>query len=301
MKQFLYRLIYSDLINPILTGLVKHLFPFLPKSFKIPPSGKIKINLSNGKILYLKTNQTNFGTSLIYWNGYKNFEYTPIFEKLAATSNCFYDIGANIGYFSLLASKINPKIKIKSFEPALGPLHYLQENIQLNNLNNIKVESIALSNQVGSIDFYEVKSYKYTYLKYNLAGEGNAGSKTDSRMFVKNSVKCVTADDYLKQNPEDKVDLVKMDTEGTEHFILQKSDILLSKFKPIIICETLFNEIEGKLEDILLPYGYEFYNHVNDGLVPVKTLRREKDNGVRNCFFVHPSKKELIQEFIIPN
>ncbi len=89
-----------------------------------------------------------------------------------------------------------------------------------------------------------------------------------------------------------------MDTEGTEYLILEKSDEVLSDMKPIIICETLFNKIEAELETILSKYDYEFYNHTEDGLIKVDSIVREKDNGVRNCFFVHPSKLFLVEEFI---
>ncbi len=299
MKQLFYKIIYSGFINSVLTNFIKTCLPFLPRSLKLPPSGQITVKLENSNLI-MKTNQTNYLTYRVFWEGYKNFEYTPIFEKLIKKTNCFYDIGANIGYYSLLGAKLNPNIKIKAFEPALGPLHFLKENVAVNDLKNIKVEAIALADKNGEIDFYEVKSNKYSYIKYNLAGEGNAGSQTDPSHFVKNTVKAITTDDYLKLNPNDKVDLVKMDTEGTEHYILMKADVLLSQHQPIIICETLFNTIETELENILKPYGYEFYNHVGTGLQKVETITRKVDNEVRNCFFVHPSKKHLIEEFINP-
>ncbi|MBP7808087.1 MAG: FkbM family methyltransferase [Bacteroidia bacterium] len=298
MKQLFYKIIYSGFINSILTNFIKYVMPFLPKGMKLPPSGQISIQLENGS-LKMKTNQTNYLTSCVFWDGYKNFEYTPIFEKLAKKTNTFYDVGANIGYYSLLAAKINPNMKVKSFEPSAGPLHYLRENVALNNLKNIKVEALALADTNGEIVFYEEKSPKYTYIKYNLAGEGNAGSKTLPERFNKNTVKAVTFDDYLQQNPNDVVELMKMDTEGTEHYILKKAHHLLSNHKPLIICETLFNTIEKDLEEILIPYGYEFYNHVGTGLQKVDSIKRTTDNGVRNCFFVHPSKKQLIEEFIV--
>jgi FkbM family methyltransferase len=298
MKQLFYKIIYSGSINPFITGFIKYCLPFLPKKLKLPPSGKITFSTDKSKIV-MYTNQTNYLTYCVYWDGYRNFEYTPIFEKLCQKVNCFYDIGANIGYYSLLAAGLNPEIKIKSFEPAIGPLHYLKKNVVANRFDNIKVEPIALADKNGEIDFFEVKSSKYHYIKYNLAGEGNAGSKTDPTMFVKNPVKAITPDDYLKSHSEDRIDLVKMDTEGTEHYILSKAGILLGEHKPIIICETLFDTIESELEDLLKPHGYEFYNHMGDGLKKVQTIRRTEDNGVRNCFFVHPSKKHLIEEFVL--
>jgi len=297
MKQAFYQLIYTPKINNFLRNINKILYPILPKSIRIAPSGIITIRHS-GNILKINTNQTNYLTFLVFWEGYKYWEYTDIFIHLIKKMNSFFDIGANIGYYSLLAAMENSKIEIVSFEPATGPLFYFKKNIELNNYSNIKLEAVALSHKSGEIDFYEIKNKKYTYLEHNLAGEGNAGSITTGRNFVINKVPTITLDDYVKTNHIKYIDLIKIDTEGTENLILENSKFVLEEMKPIVICETLFQTIESELEIIMNIYGYEFYNHTERGLKKVTSIKRELDNGVRNCFFVHPSKYYLITEFI---
>ena len=298
MKQLFYKLIYLPTFNFVLRNLNKLLYPLLPKQITLPPSGVITINVEN-KPLKLLTNQTNYLTQLVFWNGYQNFEYTPIFTDLIKNINCFFDIGANIGYYSLLAAHLNPKMTIIAFEPAAGPLHYLKENVRKNQFNNIKIEGLALSDKLGEITFYTVESEKYHFIKHNLAGERNAGSKTTERNFVKNIVTSTTLSTYIEQNQVGAIDLIKIDTEGTEHIILGNGREVLEDHKPIIICETLFDKIENQLDDLLSSYGYEFYNHVSGGLQQVETIKRNQDNGVTNCFFVHPDKKKLIEPYII--
>ena len=299
MKQLLYKVIYNKHVNKILRNLNRILKPILPEKIKLPPSGIIRFKNNLGQVLSIKTNQTSYITQLLYWEGYQNFEYTDIFIKLIKKINVFYDIGANIGYYSLLAEIENKNIKVISFEPANGPLFYFRENIKINKFKNIRVESLALSDKEGEITFYEIRNKKYTYLEHNLAGEGNSGSKTSGRNFVPISVKTTTLDKYVENSKEVNIDLIKMDTEGTEHFILENSDNVLKLMKPIIICETLFNTIELELEKLMRSYGYEFYNHTEMGLQKVNTIVREEDNGVSNCFFVHPNKFDLIEEFVI--
>ena len=297
MKQLFYKIIYNDKINIVLRKLNKLLYPLLPGAIRIAPSGVLTIPF-DGKSLKIKVNQTNYLGTIIFWEGIETFEYTVIFLSLVKKINIFYDIGANIGYYSLLAKMANPGIRIVSFEPASGPLFYLRENIRINNFDNIKAESLALSDKSGEIDFYEIKNAKYTYLEHCLAGEGNIGSLTTGRNFVVKKVKTITLDEYVKANNEDTIDLIKMDTEGTENLILEKSVFILGEMRPIIICETIFNKIEHFLEEILNFYGYEFYNHTKAGLVKTDTIKREVDNVISNCFFVHPSKFYLIEEFI---
>ena len=300
MKQIIYKTIYQKNINWVLRGVNKFLFPALPKKIKIPPSGILKIRNAEGKVLKIKTNQTSYLTTLIFWNGgYQNFEYTEIFIKLIKKVHSFFDVGANIGFYSLIAAQENEKIHVTGFEPARGPLFYFKENVQLNEFSNIKIESEALSDKNGTITFYEVSNKKYTYLEYNLAGESNAGSKTKGRNFEMTKVKTLTLDEYVGKNNVANIDLIKMDTEGTENLILEKAEFVLDEMKPIIICETLFNTIEPELEQIFQSKGYEFYNHVEGGLKKENSIVRKMDNGIRNCFFVHPSKRHLIEEFII--
>jgi len=299
MKQLFYKLIYSPELNPIFRNLNKVLYPILPKKIKLAPSGIL--NLESSKVsAKIATNQTNYLTKEIFWVGFENFEYTSIFIDLCPKINSFYDIGANIGYFTILAGRINPSMDIVAFEPSKGPLHFLKENCKMNNLSNVEVSSKALSHTTGKITFYEIQNQKYTYLTHNLAGESNTGSKTTGRNYVPTEVETEKLDDFfINRKVDKKIDLIKIDTEGTEKMILENAAEILTHHQPIIICETLFGMIEDELDDLLSQYGYEFYNHIEAGLQQVKTIKRTKDNGVNNCFFVHPSKKHLIEKYIV--
>src|SRR5690606_37268699 len=127
--QSVYKLIYSRHINYILRNINWYLSGLLPEKIKIPPSGILKVKIANGRALQLYTNQTNYLTQLLFWQGHANFEYTSIFLKLIQKVSTFYDIGANIGYYSLLAAAQNKEVKVVGFEPASGPLHYFKKNV----------------------------------------------------------------------------------------------------------------------------------------------------------------------------
>jgi FkbM family methyltransferase len=210
------------------------------------------------------------------------------------------DIGANIGYFTVLAGKSNPNIKIVAFEPARGPLHYLQKNVALNfsDKNMVQIESMALSDKSGKITFNDVRNPKYRYLKYNLAGEGNIGVEVKNREIVNYEVDTITLDNYVSSTgfiP----DLIKIDTEGTEHLILGNGLQTIRTARPIIICEILYNRIEKQLDTIFLPENYLLFYHTEKGLEPTVKLQRDNDNGVRNAFLVPVEKHALIASFFV--
>nr|WP_321224926.1 FkbM family methyltransferase [uncultured Psychroserpens sp.] len=296
--QLIYKLIYQPRINFFLRNLNEILAPLLPNKIKLPPSGTLNLKTDSG-LLKIATNQTSYLTQLLFWNGYKSFEYSKLFETLSKDINTFLDIGSNIGYYSLLGVQSNPKMKVFAFEPAFGPKHFLNKNIALNNFSNqIQAVDVALSNTIGSIDFYEVESLKYQYISHNLAGEGNAGTKKTSRNFIKNTVNSNTLKNFVEQHAINQIDLIKMDTEGTEVDILKSGKDIIKQYQPIVICETLFDTIEIELENFFLDLNYDFYNHTSHGLHKVSTITRVEDDGIRNCFFVPKSKTKLISKFV---
>ncbi|MEO9481805.1 MAG: FkbM family methyltransferase [Ekhidna sp.] len=295
MLQLIYKTIYHPSINYLLRNLNKALFP---RFFKIPPSGKMKVEIGGFSFTF-HMNQTSYLAKLIFWNGPENFEYSDLFVSLAKKTKRFLDIGSNIGYYSIIAAKSNPHIDVISFEPAAGPLHYLKKNININKIDqNVKIESYAIADHEGTIEFHVVYNTKYRFLKHNLAGEGNAGSKLDPSRFTPIQVEAMTLDHYCNINSVDRIDLIKLDTEGTEVDILLNAKDTIERNQPIVICETLFNTIEDKLEEVMLSHNYLFFNHTSKGLKQVKSIKRDEDDGIRNCFFVPKSKVDLIQEYV---
>jgi FkbM family methyltransferase len=294
MRQLIYKIIYHPFINPFLLRINKLFSSFT--SFRLPPSGIIKTKLQSGSFKFY-TNQNNTTSQYIFWHGPYYIEYTTIFEDLIKKCHCFFDVGSHAGYYSLIAATVNSEIKVVAFEPAKGPFYYLQKNIQLNHFENrVRAEQMALGDKDGEAEFLEGIHSKYFYLKHNLIAVGNLSNYQPNRAMKKTNVKIRTLDHFSFESGM-LPDIIKMDTEGTENLILIGSDHVL-RSKPIVICETLFNKIEVTLEKIMSPYGFEFYNFKDGKLHKVNTLIRDFDNGVHDCFFVHPEKKHLIAPYL---
>ena len=285
------------LLNKILRNLNKALSPFT--TFQLRPSGVLNVMLRSGLHFKLATNQTSTVAKYVFWRKPENYEYTVIFEKLVKKCSAFADIGANIGYYAMLAARANPSIKVYGFEPASGPLHFLKKNIAINHLEDrIDIFAVALSNTSGSVEFHEMQNRGNESARFNLGGAGKIikGNASGSNMITV-LVPSETIDVFF-QTRSLIPDLIKMDTEGSENMILEGAQKFIRAHKPIIICETLFMEIERELDEIMRNHGYLFFNYVSGKLVKTDTLTRTHDNGVRDCFFVHPEKEHLIHEFV---
>lgn len=300
LKRKFDQIVYSNpLVNRICRNVNKSLKGFT--SFRLRPYGVMKVRYASTSFL-MATNETSYVTKQLFWHGPENFEYTPIFAKLITRCSSFTDIGANTGYYSLLAAKTNPSIVAHAFEPASGPFHFLNRNIIINGLTDrIFCHPVALSNEKGEVEFFEIINPSDTHAKYNLSGVGGLKKTHETQeQSIRKMVRAESLDDYSSELNIESYDLIKIDTEGTENLVLEGASAIIRQHKPIIICETLFNKIEARLEDIMKKHGYRFFNHLNGTLHETDTLRRSLDNGVSDCFFVHPDKVHLVQEFLAP-
>lgn len=301
LKKIFDGLVYKyAIINRVLRNINKKLSGHT--AFRLRPFGILTVRFKSGIKFKMATNETSSVTKLLFWKGADNYEYTGIVENLLLRCGTFIDIGANTGYYSLLAAIKNPTLHVFAFEPASAPFYYLKKNISINQLENVKAYPLALSDTEGEIEFFELNNPKNYHSQYNLAGTGTfKGVDLINQLYVTKKVPTTTLDRWIATEKPNQIDLVKIDTEGTEHLILRGASQLLRHHEPIIICETLFHVIEDELEKIMLPLDYHFFNYRNGKLYKTNTLIRDSDNGFRDCFFVPSKKLDWIQDFIDDN
>ena len=94
-------------------------------------------------------------------NRYKNNNlHEPIEEKwflkaIKKTKGSFVDIGAGIGYYSMLAKKVKPKLRVIAYEPSQVNFNRMADNIKLNNSTFIEMRRVAISSKRGTARFKE--------------------------------------------------------------------------------------------------------------------------------------------------
>jgi len=167
----------------------------------------------------------------------------------------FIDVGAFIGKYSILLSKNFEKI----IAIEADPYNYSQlvRNIRLNSIwNKVIPLNIALTNSNG-------------ILKLNLSEDGNEGHSIIVN-FGKGSIEVLglkldTAIDLLKIDPKN-IDVIKIDVEGAEYFVLQGMERVLREGKPILIIEIWDDsEYKEKTLELLEKYGYKMIKELDKG------------------------------------
>lgn len=166
-------------------------------------------------------------------------EYEPsVSQALKARlrdSTRFLDIGANIGYYSLLVAARCPKGKVVAFEPDAGNFDLLSANLALNRFRDrVTCYPFAVGESSGSIVLSDLG---------NKVNRGARFTATDAETLKKHehgpnpryeTVTLKSIDEFL---PSDDFDWVKIDIEGYEPFALRGMSRLLQRCQPNLVIE----------------------------------------------------------------
>ncbi len=164
---------------------------------------------------------------------------TELFKKVVKEENIVVDLGANIGYFTLLAAKIvGPKGKVFAFEPEPKNYSYLVKNIELNNYNNVMTFQKAVSDKNGKTNLF-LCSYDtghHTINQYSGVEAYSRGRKVEEQSI---EIETVTLDTFLKDKANH-IEVIKMDVEGAEMLALLGMDKTLKQNQNIKIFVEFF-------------------------------------------------------------
>ncbi len=196
--------------------------------------------------------------SLSIYESYEPLE-TQLVKREIKRGNVVLDLGANIGYYTLIFAKlVGEEGKVFAFEPDPTNFALLEKNIEMNGYKNVILVQKAVSNKDGKLKLYLSEYSMGDHAIFNLY----EGCK-----FIE--IEVIRLDDYFK-NYEGKIDFIKIDTEGAEEQAIQSMLNLLKKNKTVKIL-TEFFPIGLKGSDIdpaeylntLLKLDFKLY-HINE-------------------------------------
>jgi len=296
------KFIYIPAVNLFVRTVLSPFKSIVPVKYRFPVTGKITVKLPESKSFIFSGNETSPHTRQMFWYGIEGFEYGTlnVFIHLIKQSKCFFDIGANIGYYSLTAACYNTKTNIYAFEPLPAALKYLKINIALNHFNNIVANDLALSNSKGEAVFYSYLNPKFKHISEHLRGDSSLVIGDDiAGERIEFKVETQTLDEYVKLNlkSEQKIDLLKIDTEGSENLVFEGGQMVLSEHRPIIMCEIIKGGIEKIIDSQLSTHNYKFYLIDDKGLIHKTKIEPE---SIKEDYFCVPQEKvSLIESFIL--
>ena len=197
----------------------------------------------------------------------------------------FYDIGANYGFYTLLAQEFITKGEIHAFEPNPKIFKLLRENSRLDIYKNTFLNEMALSDKAGETEFFDRE----------ISGHSGSSSLVKHQHFLKYKVikvRTTTLDDYISNHKPPTI--MKIDVEGGESLVLKGGLELLKKYSPMIIMEFFPDDLHREAVNILFNSGYRAFKIDNDGNLSImneQDLLREDVPHEQNYVFKRIEKK----------
>lgn len=141
---------------------------------------------------------------MVFLGAYARWE-TGVVRRLLRPGMCFVDVGANVGYFTLLAARrVGPTGLVFSIEPSPYAADRLSRTILANAIPNVRVERFGLGRRRGEVVLYDARVSNHTPTM--LGDPGSPGRVVPVR----------TIDECVCEWAIDRIDLLKVDVEGYE-------------------------------------------------------------------------------------
>ncbi len=250
-------------IKPI-PAIVRAGYVYVAKrAWKHVSRNPVKIDLDNVGTMFLEP--WDYVPSRLFFFGTWEPSMSRAMQRVGQDGMVALDIGANIGYYTLLLAGITgPKGRVFAFEPVPSIRAKLESNVAANGLSNVQIFPYGVSDQIEKRNF--------TFVESN-SGASFLGDVSD------NGIELRRISDLLDDETLSRIRIVKIDVEGMENKVLASILTILDKF-PVdvaIFSEVRYNdEIKGLLDQFrsagfeiyLLENDYRLMRYANGGALP---------------------------------
>jgi FkbM family methyltransferase len=167
--------------------------------------------------------------------------------RLVRPGQVVYDIGANVGFYTMLAAHLVGRAgSVVAFEPAARNVAYLRRHLELNALTNVRVLEAAVGDRVGSAVFQTGPSFS----------EGRL-VESDSPGPGQCRIELIALDDMLTRGDIPLPQVLKIDVEGAEYAVLCGAVNLLERGRPEILLSTHTTAVRNECVQLLTQLGYD--------------------------------------------
>jgi FkbM family methyltransferase len=170
------------------------------------------------------------------------------------------DVGANIGCFSLLASRlVGPTGRVLALEPDPLTFAQLEANIKLNNATNITPYCVALGKSCGDTTIFRHSNSLFSSLYSTVDGHATNAEEVDTQLL--------TIEAFFAECNIDRCQYLKLDCEGAEYAIVRTfSDDLAARIDQITMeTHSIEGESEADIDRAIQGYGFTLNN---SGILP---------------------------------
>jgi len=168
---------------------------------------------------------------MIFFRGYYETDIVNLLKKILPSNAVAFEVGSNIGSHALIMSRsVGSQGQIFAFEPYPKVFRKLIKNIQTNRISNIHALPHALSDRSDRLTLFFSEDQFSTE-------EMNSSLYPDNRLTNQIEVEVKTLDSVFQEQGLNRLDLIKIDTEGSEYKVLQGAQQTIQAHRPYVIFE----------------------------------------------------------------
>jgi FkbM family methyltransferase len=262
------------------------LLPNRPKQIRSVAAYRLAGRETRGRLRIRLTEEAEGGVELdldladwlqrLYALGETDTGRRSLLRALLPAGAVLVDAGANIGlYTCTMAAHVGPAGHVFAFEPMAENVEALQRNLQLNNLTNVTVLPVALSDRAQRLELFAPFGHPG-------GSSGSISAHGHDNWLPVGSVDAVPLDAVFDG---DRLDAIKLDVEGHEPEILRGAVNTLHRFRPTILCEVAAPSVL----DVVLQLAHDLH------LTPLVESRGRlepfrRDAGTNDLFLI-PEKR----------
>lgn len=220
----------------------------------------------------------------VYFFGHYHERYeAALVARLLDPGEVFWDVGANVGYFSLVAAAaVGPAGEVLAFEPGAASLARLRANAALNPEHPLRIYPVAVAETDGEAVLYRAEGIADSSASLFAAAAGASGGET-----------CLTValDGFLKTSGLRSPDFLKLDVEGAELAALRGAAGLLADSRPLLLVEMEEKNLraagvsKSAIQTFLKDYGYRAAHLRKGQWLPLDDVNLTRG---RNLFWFNP-------------
>lgn len=229
--------------------------------------GRFVITTPAGATVVYEATRDDLTAPSLYWRGYMGDERdeVAVMSRLCRDARHFADVGAYVGFYSLVVAKENPDLRVTAFEPVAANFERLLANAALN----------GLGDQIEALNVAAAATAGLAPLGVSAVERMPVGGRLSSSVVANEAglafvdVMTTTVDAALADEP---VDVMKIDVEGAEGDVIVGATETLERMHPTLVMECWHGTDVTTYEPRLRDLGYRFWRFMPEGLTPATHL-----------------------------
>ena len=228
------------------------------------PEGLTEITIAAGVLEGIRM-VLDLHTEKDYWLGTYEPDLQAATRQFIKPGIVVYDVGANIGYISLMAARlVEEQGKVFSFEALPANIARLNQNVTLNAIKGqVRVVHAAVVDKAGKVSFLAHAS--------GAMGKALGSAGRDEHYTQTIKVQGITLDDFVYINGNPPPGVIKMDIEGGEGMALAGMPRLLKEARPVLLIELHGEEAARQVWDCMKANGYTLHP-MRKGAAAIRSL-----------------------------